>query len=112
MRITTAQYIYCLLITTHCRKAKTESTKKWLSKLKGHENVPVLVCLTFGDELYSEIAKKLCGRMTSTFPQRTDVEPLLKAERQVHAVVHVRVLYILSLLICVYWKDTFYAGNY
>ena len=36
-----------------CRKAHTQSAKKWLERL-AKENVPVLVCLTFGDRLYAE----------------------------------------------------------
>ena len=35
------------------RKAHTQSAKKWLERLH-KENVPVLVCLTFGDRLYAE----------------------------------------------------------
>ena len=35
------------------RKAHTQSAKKWLERLQ-KENVPFLVCLTFGDKLYAE----------------------------------------------------------
>ena len=36
-----------------CRKAHTQSAKKWLERLH-KEKVAVLVCLTFGDKLYAE----------------------------------------------------------
>ena len=38
------------------RKANSESSEKWVTKLKQRE-VPVLVCLTYADRLYSEIQK-------------------------------------------------------
>ena len=70
--------------TCHYRRAHTESAKKWLSKLKEKENVPVLVCLTFADQLYSEIAKQICGKESQKFPQKREVEPKLREEREVH----------------------------
>ena len=69
--------------TIHYRRAHTESAKKWLSKLKEKENVPVLICLTFADQLYSEIAKQICGKETQKFPPRKEVEPKLRAEKEV-----------------------------
>ena len=73
--------------TCHYRRAHTESAKKWLSKLKEKENVPVLVCLTFADQLYSEIAKQICGKESQKFPQKREVEPKLREEREVHECV-------------------------
>ena len=46
------QYNY-VTICNHCRKAHTESAKKWLEILQ-EKSVPVLVCLTFADKLYAE----------------------------------------------------------
>ena len=40
-----------------CRKAHTESAKKWLEVLED-KSVPVLVCLTYGDKLYAECMEK------------------------------------------------------
>ena len=40
-----------------CRKALTESTKKWVEKLK-REDVPVLVCFSFADRLFIELQEK------------------------------------------------------
>ena len=37
----------------NCRKVHTQSAKKWLERLQ-KEEVPVIVCLTFGDKLYAE----------------------------------------------------------
>ena len=71
------------------RRAHTESAKKWLSKLKEKENVPVLVCLTFADQLYSEIAKQICGKETQKFPPRKEVEPKLREEKEVHECVRI-----------------------
>ena len=39
------------------RRAHTESTNQWLSILE-RENVPVLICLTFGDKLFAELMGK------------------------------------------------------
>ena len=57
--------------------------KKWLSKLKEKENVPVLICLTFADQLYSEIAKQICGKETQKYPPKNEVEHKLRAEKEV-----------------------------
>ena len=65
------------------RRAHTESARKWLSKLEEKKDVPVLVCLTFADQLYTEIARQICGKESQKFPQKAQVEPKLKAERQV-----------------------------
>ena len=67
----------------HSRRAHTESAKKWLEKLKEKENVPVLVCLTFADHLYTEIAKQICGKETQKFPEKSQVQPKLEEEMQV-----------------------------
>ena len=42
-----------------------------------------MVCLTFADQLYSEIAKQICGKKTQKFPPRKEVESKLKAEKEV-----------------------------
>ena len=39
------------------RKAHTKATQEWLDRL-AHENVYVLVCLTYGDKLYAELMSK------------------------------------------------------
>ena len=46
---------YIILIEN--RKAHTESCKKWLEKLR-EADVPVLVCFTYADVLYTELAPK------------------------------------------------------
>ena len=46
-----------LIVWFHPRKAHSESSKQWLSILE-KENVPVLVCLTFGDRLFVELMGK------------------------------------------------------
>ena len=43
-----------------CRKAHTESAKKWLEVLED-KSVPVLVCLTYGDKLYAECMGNNCS---------------------------------------------------
>jgi len=39
------------------RKAHTKATQEWLDRL-AHENVYVLVCLTYADKLYAELMHK------------------------------------------------------
>jgi len=77
-------------VIPHYRSAHSESAKKWLLELKKKENVPVLVCLTHADQLYSEIAEKVILH-DQMFPPKEEVEPKLKAEKRVCdlCVVHV-----------------------
>ena len=42
-----------LILIIKSRKIHTQSAKKWLERLS-KEEVPILVCLTFGDKLYAE----------------------------------------------------------
>ena len=72
-------FIMCM----NCRRAHTESARNWLSKLKEKKDVPVLVCLTFTDQLYTEIARQICGKESQKFPLKAQVEPKLKAEKEV-----------------------------
>ena len=57
--IQTTEIITTLRIITpfSCRRARTQSTKQWLSILE-KENIPVLICLTFADKLFAEKMKK------------------------------------------------------
>ena len=58
-----------------CRKAHTQSAKKWLKRLQ-EENVPVLVCLTFGDKLYAEHMNKKGEHPPKNFMTRMIKEQL------------------------------------
>ena len=48
------------------RKAHAQSAKQWLERIQ-KENVPVLVCLTFGDRLYAEHMTKKGEHPSKTF---------------------------------------------
>ena len=52
-----AMMLESLFLSRLCRKAHTESAKKWLEVLED-KSVPVLVCLTYGDKLYAECMGK------------------------------------------------------
>ena len=39
------------------RKITSDSAKEWIQRLKEHD-VPVIVCMTFADELYTEAMKE------------------------------------------------------
>ena len=51
------------------RKVHTESSERWLERLKA-EKVPVVVCLTFADRLYTEIMHKKSGDKLSELLDR------------------------------------------
>ena len=64
------------------RRAHTESAKKWLSKLQ-EANIPVLVCLTFTDKLYAEIAEQICGKDSADYPPKAEMQRRLQRELEV-----------------------------
>ena len=66
---------------TH-RRAHTESAKKWLSKLQ-ENNIPVLVCLTFTDNLYAEISQQICGKDSEDYPPKAEMQRKLQKELEV-----------------------------
>ena len=45
------------------------------------------MCLTFADHLYTEIAKQICGKETQKFPEKSQVQPKLKEELEVHVLL-------------------------
>ena len=74
------------LSSVHCsplfRRAHTESAKKWLSKLQ-EANIPVLVCLTFTDKLYTEISDEICGKDSEDYPPEEEMQRRLQNEMAV-----------------------------
>ena len=50
-------FLKTILLFLCYRKVDTGSVKKWLERLQV-ENVPILVCLTFADQLYAELDGK------------------------------------------------------
>ena len=60
----------------------TESAKKWLSKLQ-EGNIPVLVCLTFADKLYTEITDQICGKDSNEFAPEAQMKERLQEEMTV-----------------------------
>ena len=74
------------LSSVHCpplfRRAHTESAKKWLSKLQ-EANIPVLVCLTFTDKLYTEISDEICGKDSEDYPPKAEMQRRLQNEMAV-----------------------------
>ena len=61
-----------------CRKAHTASSKSWLEQLR-RQRLPVLVCLTFADKLYSE-------KLEVSDHQHCSMEDALKQELEVDQV--------------------------
>ena len=57
-----------------CRKAHTESAKKWLED----KSVPVLVCLTYADKLYAE-----CMGKDGSHPHSQDMKQKIAEETDV-----------------------------
>ena len=75
-------HFQCSLFLLSCRRVHTESAKKWLSKLQ-EGGVPVLVCLTFADKLYAEVAEQICGKDSEEYPPGAEVKHRLEKEMKV-----------------------------
>jgi hypothetical protein len=67
-----------------CRKAHTESAKKWLEMLED-KSVPVLVCLTYADKLYAE-----CMGRDGSHPDPLKIKQKMAEEREVSEYHHSR----------------------
>ena len=65
----------------NCRKVHTQSAKKWLERLQ-KEEVPVLVCLTFGDKLYAEHMTK-----KREHPDKDHMKRLVKEQLSVSCII-------------------------
>ena len=64
-----------------CRKAHTESAKKWLEVLED-KSVPVLVCLTYGDKLYAE-----CMGKDGSHPDPQEIKLKIAEETDVSTII-------------------------
>ena len=70
-----------MTVYINCRKVHTQSAKKWLERLQ-KEEVPVIVCLTFGDKLYAEHMTK-----KREHPDKDHMKRLVKEQLSVSCII-------------------------
>ena len=70
-----------MTVYINCRKVHTQSAKKWLERLQ-KEEVPVIVCLTFGDKLYAEHMTK-----KREHPNKDHMKMMVKEQLSVSCII-------------------------